>query len=41
MNNQVQYWKYSQQNANTTTARNYCNFMVNMYMKRYQFYLKK
>lgn len=41
MNGKVQYWVLSQQHANTTAGRNYCNMMVNMYMKRYQYYINK
>lgn len=41
MNEKVQYWILSQQHANTTAGRNYCNLMVNMYMKRYQYYINK
>lgn len=41
MNEKVQYWILSQQHANTTAGRNYCNMMVNMYMKRYQYYINK
>ena len=41
MNGKVQYWILSQQHANTTAGRNYCNMMVDMYMKRYQYYINK
>lgn len=41
MNGQIQYWKRSKQHANTVTARNYCNMMINMYLIRYQYYIKK
>ena len=41
MNGQIQYWKRSKQHATTVTARNYCNMMINMYLIRYQYYIKK
>ena len=41
MNGKVQYWLLSQQQANTIAGRTYCNMMVNMYMKRYQYYINK
>lgn len=41
MSAQIQYWKRSEKNAKTVTGRNYCHLMVNMYLKRYQFYLNK
>lgn len=41
MNGEIQYWKRSYQHANTVAGRNYCNMMVNMYMKRYQYYINK
>ena len=41
MNGEIQYWKRSHQHANTVAGRNYCNMMMNMYMKRYQYYINK
>lgn len=41
MNGKVQYWLLSQQQANTIAGRTYCTMMVNMYMKRYQYYINK
>ena len=39
MNNHIQYWKESHDHANTRRARNFCNTMINMYLKRYTFYV--
>ena len=41
MNNKIQYWLLSLRETNTRAGREYCNMMVNMYLKRYQFYIKK
>lgn len=41
MNGKVQYWLLSQQHANTTAGRNYCNMMVDMYLRRYKYYINK
>lgn len=41
MNEEIQYWKTSQTKANTTLVRNYCNMIINMYLKRYNYYLNK
>lgn len=41
MNGKVQYWILSQKHANTVAGRNFCSLMVNMYMKRYQYYINK
>jgi len=41
MNGQIQFWKRSKMNAKTTTARNYCNLMINMYLNRYHYYINK
>lgn len=41
MNGQIQYWKRSKKHATTITARNYCNVMINMYLNRYHYYIKK
>ena len=39
MNNHIQYWRESYNRANTRKARNFCNTMINMYLKRYTFYV--
>lgn len=41
MNSKIQYWLLSLRETNTVAGRNYCNMMVNMYLKRYQFYINK
>ena len=41
MNSKVQYWILSQKHSNTIAGRNFCNMMVNMYVKRYQYYINK
>ena len=41
MNGKIQYWLLSLRETNTVAGRNYCNMMVNMYLKRYQFYINK
>lgn len=41
MNSKIQYWLLSLKEANTTAGRTYCNMMVDMYLKRYRFYLNK
>ena len=41
MNDLVHHWKESCNHTNTVTGRTYCNMMVNMYMKRYQYYINK
>lgn len=40
-NNKIQYWILSLQEANTKAGRKYCSEMINMYLKRYIFYLTK
>ena len=39
MNNHIQYWRESHDRANTRRVRNFCNTMINMYLKRYTFYV--
>ena len=39
MNNHIQYWRESHDHANTSRARDFCNAMINMYLKRYTFYV--
>lgn len=41
MNDKVHYWKDACNNTNTSIGRDFCNLMVDMYMKRYQYYIKK
>ena len=41
INEEIQYWKVSQKKANTNLVRNYCNMIINMYLKRYNYYLNK
>lgn len=41
MNGKIQYWMMSEKHTNTAAGRTYCNMMVDMYMKRYQYYINK
>lgn len=39
MNDQIQRWKDIRAHAHTAKARRFCDEMVNMYLKRYIFYI--
>lgn len=41
MNTEIQSWISSYKEANTKVERDFCHLMINMYLKRYQFYVKK
>lgn len=41
MNTEIQSWMSSYKEANTRIERNFCLLMINMYLKRYQFYVNK
>ena len=41
MNDRIQYWRESYDRANTGRAREFCDSMIGMYLKRYTFYITK
>ena len=41
MNDRVQYWREAQSHATTNKCRQFCGEMVDMYVKRYMFYVKR
>lgn len=39
MNNRIHYWKESKKQSNTKSQRDFCDTMIEMYLKRYIFYV--
>lgn len=37
----ISYWADSMAYAHTFKERNYCNYMLNMYLKRYFYYINR
>ena len=41
MNEYIQCWKSHYKDCNTNKGRDYCQYMLNLYLKRYKYYLNK
>lgn len=41
MNEYIQCWKSHYKDCNTNKGREYCQYMLNLYLKRYKYYLNK
>jgi hypothetical protein len=41
MNDKVQHWKLMLRDATTTTEKKFCISMIEMYLKRYTYYINK
>lgn len=41
MNDKVQHWKIMLRDATTTTEKKFCISMIEMYLKRYTYYINK
>ena len=41
MNDKIQHWKMMLRDATTTTEKKFCTSMIEMYLKRYTYYINK